>query len=56
LGGWAKAQYIQKKRALGGTDRAVLHRREIMPDCVLKFCRGLYPNPVGQPYLGHKWA
>ena len=29
--------------------------REIMQDCVLKFVRGLYPNPESQPYMGHKW-
>ena len=29
--------------------------REIMPECVLKLVRGLYPNLPDTPYLGHKW-
>ena len=29
--------------------------REIMPDCVLKFVRNLYPNLPQYTYMGHKW-
>jgi len=29
--------------------------RELMPLCVLKKVRQLYPNLLGVPYLGHKW-
>ena len=56
LGGWNLPQYIVKKTAHGGGDPAIVyHRREIMPDCVLKFTRGRYPNPDGIPYMGHHW-
>ena len=55
LGGWNTAQYISKKIANGEGENVLYHQREIMPDCVLTFCRNKYPNPKGIPYLGHKW-
>ena len=54
-GGWSTPQYEARKKAEAGLDRAVTHRREVMPECVLTKCRTLYPNPKGQPYMGHKW-
>ena len=31
------------------------HRRDIMPECVLKLVRGWFPNPHGRHYMGHRW-
>ena len=51
--------YLHKKSAVmecDGVDESVVEvLREIMLDCVLSLVRELYPNPVGVPYLGHKW-
>ncbi len=56
---WRHPAYLQKKSAVmerDGVDESVVEvLREIMPDCVLLLVRELYPNPVGVPYLGHKW-
>ena len=63
FGGWNHPLYLAKK------NRALQHEvnqeefvweggrtlREIMPECVLKLVRGLYPNLPGQDYMGHKW-
>ena len=56
---WRHPAYLQKKSAVMERDRVdesvVEVLREIMPDCALSLVRELYPNPVGVPYLGHKW-
>ena len=56
---WRHPAYLHKKSAVmecDGVDESVVEvLREIMPDCVLSLVRELYPNPVGVPYLGHKW-
>ena len=52
-GGWLIPRYLAKKSTIGGGQYAVMHRREIMPDCVLGLIRTLYPNPNGIPYKGH---
>lgn len=56
LGGWNDPRYITTKveRANGG-EWAVKHKREVMPICVLKQLRTLYPNPKDKPYMDHKW-
>ena len=54
-GGWLIPRYLAKKSTMGGGQYAVMHRREIMPDCVLELIRTLYPNPNGIPYMGHMW-
>lgn len=57
-GGWLHPTYLEKKqRLLHRTmdDNIVWTPREIMPECVLNLVRGLYPNPPGQGYMGHKW-
>jgi len=53
-GAWRLESYLQKKTRQA-PQGSVAHRREIMPECVVKQVRDLYPNPVGQPYMGHKW-
>lgn len=54
--GWNHPRYVAKKRQAGhGGGWTVIHMREIMPECVLKQVRGLYPNPPSRPYMGHKW-
>ena len=56
LGGWNMEPYIAKKQQLGGNrPDIVYHQREIMPQCVLDLVGSLYPNPSGQPYMGHQW-
>ena len=56
LGGWNIPRYLAKKvQVANGGQWAVIHKREVMPECVLKQVRGLYPNPHGRPYLGHMW-
>lgn len=56
LGGWTDERYVNKKGLIGqGRPGIVYHRRDIMPDCVLKQLRGLYPNLPTKSYMGHKW-
>ena len=57
LGAWRNPSYIVKKANANQMQNGVtvFTLREIMPECVLKVVRGLYPNPAGVPYLGHKW-
>ena len=52
---WKLQKYIQKKSRLLGDNVCVWALREIMPLCVVNLIRSLYPNPQGQPYMGHKW-
>lgn len=64
-GAWREPRYTRKKynemrREIPDDDlvweNAVgNHQREIMPDCVLKFVRGMYPNPAEYAYMGHRW-
>ena len=59
FGIWRKPAYLSKKAvALGRDPRRktfVYHRREIMPDCVIKEVRHWFPNEEGKPYMGHMW-
>lgn len=52
LGIWKQPCYIERKRA---NKKGVITKREIMPACIVKYLRELYPNPVGVSYMGHKW-
>lgn len=58
-GAWDHPRYIIKKAAAQGHDQNdyawLPSVREIMPDCVLKLVRNLYPNLSGIPYMGHRW-
>ena len=56
LGAWNNPRYLQVKqdRANGG-EWAISHRREVMPMCILRQLRLLYPNPKDKPYMDHKW-
>lgn len=56
-GAWALPEYQEKKRIAFHRNREsdVWTIREIMPICVLNQVRSLYPNPVGQPFMGHRW-
>lgn len=55
-GAWYDYRYIAKKEQRRRDDNfTVWSRREIMPDCVVNFVRGLYPNLPNMPYMGHKW-
>lgn len=56
---WNHPTYIQKKISALQRDpryrNFVNHRRDIMPNCVLKCVRGWFPNPENVPYMGHLW-
>ena len=55
LGAWQIPQYIQKKRNVGGGAAYVHHKRDVMPNCMVKLSRNLYLNPKNKEYMGHKW-
>ena len=56
---WLDPRYVNKKQTARGIDarhnRYEWHRRDIMPNCVLKLVRTWYPNPKDIPYMGHMW-
>lgn len=56
---WLDPEYMARKvTALGQDARRVnfvYHRRDIMPDCVIRQVRRWYPNPRGVAYMGHMW-
>jgi hypothetical protein len=62
-GVWRDPRYQTRKMGLlhinNGDDEHVVWTtwttREVMPVCVLGFVRGMYPNPPGVQYMGHKW-
>lgn len=62
-GAWTMPEYVEKReQALQRDARrrvyvwsVLLSKRDIMPDCVIKFVRTSFPNPRGIPYLGHTW-
>lgn len=54
-GAWNLPLYLAKKQAsMAGNERVIISR-EIMPDCVVELVRQHFPNPIGIPYMGHKW-
>ena len=57
-GAWRHPLYVCKKETAmfrDHIDGTVVHvLREIMPECVLKLVRGLYPYPPDTPYLGYR--
>lgn len=61
MGVWNNPIYKDRKATALLTARPnrcgdfVYHRRDLMPQCVLKLVRSWYPNPPGQDYMGHKW-
>lgn len=56
---WSDLRYVEAKTAALQGDRRfrkyVWHRRDIIPKCVLNIVREWFPNPVGEPYMGHLW-
>ena len=58
-GVWQHPVYKDRKeRALGGDPtrkRYTWHRRDLMPQCIIKLLRGWLPNPATVPYMGHFW-
>lgn len=58
-GAWIDQRYLQKKADLLGirdnNQDNVWTMREVMPQCILDQVRTTYPNPTGQPYMGHMW-
>ena len=58
-GVWKDPRYIDRKTRAMALDPYlkdfVCHKRDIMPECVLKLVRSWYPNLEGEPYISHKW-
>ena len=60
-GAWDNPLYQARKQAALGADPQrrryvyIYHRRDIMPDCVVKLVRGWLPHPLWVPYMGHLW-
>ena len=58
-GAWRRPLCVRKKATAmcrDHVDGTVVHvLSEIMPECVLKLVRGLYPYPPDTPYLAHRW-
>ena len=57
---WRDERYRERKaQALGlrnNRQRFVwMHRRDLMPNCVLTQVRQWYPNLPNEPYMGHLW-
>ena len=55
LGVWQKPRYLARKVESAGGEWVLVVKRELMPVCVLKKVRTLYPNPSGVPYVEHMW-
>ena len=58
---WQDPRYKAKKAAALGVDPRMrrfkwVHRRDIMPDCVLTTVRTWFPNVRGVDYMNHKWG
>ena len=60
-GAWNYPLYLTKKQQALGADPQrrryiyIYHRRDIMPDCVIKLVRTWLPNLASMPYMGHLW-
>ena len=58
-GAWGDPRYQEKKKQVLGIPtmkgEPVWHRRDIMPDCVIKLVRFWFPNPDDMEYMGHMW-
>ena len=56
---WKDPRYLRRKRQALRRDRPrrkyVYHRRDLMPKCIIELVRTWFPNPPGQPYMGHMW-
>ena len=54
-GAWQDVRYLRKKVNKCLKQSFTWHKREVMPECVLRQCREWPPNPKNVPYMGHKW-
>ncbi|CAC5363503.1 unnamed protein product [Mytilus coruscus] len=56
---WKGDRYLLRKQAALERDpkfkNYTWHKRDIMPNCVLKLVRGWHPNPENITYMGHLW-
>ena len=55
-GTWLDPRYIERKSLVMRVERAVVSKRELIPDCVLRLVRGMYPNPQHRKYLWQSLA
>ena len=57
LGTWNNAEYIERRRVAVAMDALARENspREIMPMCVVRHVRFLYPNRPGVTYMEHVW-
>lgn len=62
-GVWKDDRYVQRKLSAIARDRrhhhfvwlSNTHRRDLMPNCVIRQVRKWFPNLPGQEYVGHLW-
>lgn len=59
-GVWDLPIYLERKNASLENPNSVwcgprLHKRDIMPHCVVKLVRTWWPNEAGTDYMGHRW-
>ncbi|CAC5416623.1 unnamed protein product [Mytilus coruscus] len=56
---WRDDRYQERKLLALARDpkfkNFIWHKRDIMPNCVLKLVRNWHPNPDNIPYMGHLW-
>ena len=56
---WIEPRYQEKKISAMQEDpklkNFVCHRRDIMPDCVVKRVRNWFPKTEKEHYVGHRW-
>ena len=56
---WRDLRYRQRKTIAlqrnGRRGHVCIHKRDIMPDCVVKLVHRWYPNRQGESYMGHMW-
>lgn len=56
---WRDDRYQERKLQALARDpkfkNFIWHKRDIMPNCVLKLVRNWHPNPDNIPYMGHLW-
>jgi len=56
---WKDPRYLSRKRKALSQDpkrkQCVYHKRDLMPQCIVKLVREWFPNLPNVPYIGHRW-
>ena len=57
---WSDPRYMDRKLDALGQDPSrkhyTWHKREIMPNCILKLVREWFPKTLSEEYIGHLWG